>query len=101
MQAAIRSLPILFVAALAACSSTPAWQKPGATPDTVQADQDSCRADAKLAFFPPRTAVMGRPWSSSDPIDMQWVELNRASFEAEEFRRCMRAKGYTSPELDS
>ena len=79
---------------LAACGSPPTWQKAGATETTAQNDSDDCRVKARLAPLPER--YMGSPTSQSVTARTLSREEQRAMFEADEFQKCMMAKGYTA-----
>jgi len=88
-------LAIAIVALLlAACGSPPTWQKAGATETTVQNDSDDCRVKARLAPLPER--YLGSPTSQSVTQRVMTREEQRAMYEAEEFQKCMTAKGYTA-----
>jgi len=78
---------------LAACGSSPTWDKAGATETTVQNDSDDCRVKARLAPLPER--YMGSP-TASVTSKVQSREEQRAMYEADEFQKCMMAKGYTA-----
>ena len=79
---------------LAGCGSPPTWQKAGATETTAQNDSDDCRVKARLAPLPER--YMGSPTSQSVTARTLSREEQRAMFEADEFQKCMMAKGYTA-----
>jgi len=78
--------------AFAGCGSPPTWQKTGATETAVQNDSDDCRVKARLAPLPER--YMGSPTSQSAAGRALSREEQRAMFEADEFQKCMMAKGY-------
>jgi hypothetical protein len=82
-----------LVATLAACSSaTPQWSKAGASPQTIAADEQACRAAAPRApHVPaPRTKVgMGGGFDSAFE-----QEANRMKDEDRYAASCMRDKGY-------
>jgi len=88
--------PALYVVAatalLAACESTPVWQKDGADEATRKGDAATCHAKARLAPAtrptPPRSI-----YASSMVLD---ADNERLRFEQEEFRNCMDEKGYNS-----
>src|SRR3954470_12207631 len=84
---------------LAACGSPPTWQKADATEATVQNDADDCRAKARSAPLPERyisspISQSITPQSITAPVLAR--EEQRARFEADEFQKCMMAKGYTA-----
>jgi len=79
---------------LAGCGSPPTWQKTGATETVVQNDSDDCRVKARLAPLPER--YMGSPTSQSAAGRTLSREEQRAMYEADEFQKCMMAKGYTA-----
>jgi hypothetical protein len=83
----------VFPFLLAACSSPPTWDKAGATETTVQNDSDDCRVKARLAPLPER--YMGSP-GPSVTSKVLTREEQRAMYEADEFQKCMNAKGYTA-----
>lgn len=87
------ALLIALAAALAACSSaTPQWSKAGASPETIAADEQTCRAAAPRApHVPaPRTKVgMGGGFDSAFE-----QEANRVKDEDRYAATCMRDKGY-------
>jgi hypothetical protein len=83
----------VFPFLLAACSSPPTWDKAGATETTVQNDSDDCRMKARLAPLPER--YMGSP-GPSVTSKVLTREEQRAMYEADEFQKCMNAKGYTA-----
>jgi hypothetical protein len=83
----------VFPFLLAACSSPPTWDKAGTTETTVQNDSDDCRVKARLAPLPER--YMGSP-GPSVTSKVLTREEQRAMYEADEFQKCMNAKGYTA-----
>lgn len=87
---AVAAVALLF----AGCGSPPTWQKTGATDTSVQNDSDDCRVKARLAPLPER--YMGSPTSQSATGRTLSREEQRAMFEADEFQKCMMAKGYTA-----
>ena len=90
------ALPAIAIVALllAGCGSPPTWQKTGATETVVQNDSDDCRVKARLAPLPER--YMGSPTSQSAAGRTLSREEQRAMYEADEFQKCMMAKGYTA-----
>ena len=78
---------------LAACGSPPTWQKSGATETTVQNDSSDCRVKARFAPLPERYLPSPDPSVTSKVMSL---EEQRATFETEEFQKCMTAKGYTA-----
>jgi hypothetical protein len=79
---------------LPACGSPPTWEKAGATETAVQNDSDDCRVKARLAPLPER--YRGSPTSQSVTERTLSREEQRAMYEADEFQKCMNAKGYTA-----
>jgi hypothetical protein len=84
---------------LAACGSPPTWQKTGASETVVQNDSEDCRVKARSAPLPERyiswpTSQSVTPQSITAPVLAR--EEQRAMFEADEFQKCMMAKGYTA-----
>jgi PBP1b-binding outer membrane lipoprotein LpoB len=95
------ALPAIAIVALllAGCGSPPTWQKTGATETVVQNDSDDCRVKARLAPLPERyisspTSQSMTPQSITAPVLAR--EEQRAMLEADEFQKCMTAKGYTA-----
>jgi hypothetical protein len=90
MRSALLSV---IVAALAACSpAAPQWSKAAASPETIAADEQACRAAAPRApHVPaPRTKVgMGGGFNSAFE-----QEANRVKDEDRYAAACMRDKGY-------
>jgi succinylarginine dihydrolase len=82
---------VVFPVLLAACSSSPAWDKAGASETTTQNDSNDCRVQARLAPLPER--YTGSPTASVTSRVMSREE-ERAMFESQEFQKCMMAKGY-------
>ncbi len=92
-RAALSAIAIVALL-LAGCGSSPTWQKSGATETVAQNDSDDCRVKARLAPLPER--YMGSPSSQSVTAPVQSRAEQRAMFEADEFQKCMMAKGYTA-----
>lgn len=82
---------ILFFG-LAACAPAQ-WEKPGASADTARADSDACRSTARLQSPPPFAT---NPPSATIATPTLNREEQLASYENEQFQKCMRAKGYTA-----
>lgn len=82
---------ILFFG-LAACAPAQ-WEKPGANAATVKQDGDACRSRARLESPPPFAT---NPPSTSVASPTLNREEQLASYENEQFQKCMREKGYTA-----
>jgi hypothetical protein len=78
---------------LAACSSPPTWDKAGASDTTVQNDSGDCRVQARMAPLPERYVGSPDPSVTSKVLSR---EDQRATFETQEFQKCMTGKGYTA-----
>jgi hypothetical protein len=78
---------------LAACSSPPTWDKAGASDTTVQNDSGDCRVQARMAPLPERYIGSPDPSVTSKVLSR---EDQRATFETQEFQKCMTGKGYTA-----
>jgi hypothetical protein len=91
------SWPALAVALLlAACSSPPTWDKAGASETTAQNDSNDCRVQARFAPLPEPERFTAGPPTASVPSNVLSREEQRATFETQEFQKCMTAKGYTA-----
>lgn len=84
---------IVIGALLAACSSPPTWEKAGANETTVANDTNDCRVQARFAPLPERYVPSPNPSVTSKVMTL---EEQRATFESQEFQKCMTGKGYTS-----
>lgn len=92
---------LAFLLLLAACS-TAQWEKPGATPETVDADFSACSAGAQAlpALPAPRTtstSVEVRP-AAGGGIGVQtagaYGDADQQLLQAQRVQDCMRQKGY-------
>jgi hypothetical protein len=91
-------LAALLLPAVVACTKAeaPAWQKPGASADTITRDTSDCRvlaADEARRRYP---ADSGFPPLGAAGVIMaqQHDETNRVSAENELFGLCMQNRGY-------
>ena len=78
---------------LAACSSPPTWEKAGANEAAVQNDANDCRVQARFAPYPERYVPSPDPRVTSRVMTL---DEQRATFETQEFQKCMTGKGYTA-----
>lgn len=86
---------LFLLVALAACAKSPAWQKDGASEQTVAADLKLCEASAPLAPRPPPGPRGRNPASSTIDFDsMAAREGDRFLKDQRHVGECMRAKGY-------
>ena len=86
----------IFLFTLAACAaSAPPWDKPGATPAMVKADNDQCLDRAR--FDSPQPAVFEQ--SGTVTTRVLTVEDQRRLNEVEYFQKCMIEKGYTGKQV--
>ena len=79
---------------LAACASTPQWDKAGATPQSTEADLQQCRLSAP---YEPRSnlpAPRSKPGNLIDFNTMAEREGERFMKDERHVSECMRAKGY-------
>ncbi len=96
-----RKLPLFL--ALAACSSTPQWVKPGASKETVSDDFEDCRALATSATRQDAAidqdilASRGTDWERTSTL-----QAKKSTFAMQDqghvrdiIASCMSAKGYT------
>lgn len=85
-------LVVTAAALLAACESTPLWQKAGASDSMRQEDTQACHTKARLA---PSTRAKPPPsiYGANMVLD---ADNERLRFEQEEFRQCMEEKGYSA-----
>lgn len=97
-------IPVLFLAALAACAgSGAAWVKEGASEDQARADQRACRQSVERANA--RTANVTQDIRSANRggrDDTRAVIESTRDYKAARnydrlFARCMRGLGYTHP----
>jgi len=84
---------------LAACSTTPQWQKEGATPDSVAADLSACEAQAPMA--PRVQGTQGMPSGVGGERKaafntMAEREGDRMQKDQKFVAECMQSKGYSS-----
>ena len=84
----------LLVTLLAACAANaPRWEKSGVTDTQMRADSDACRTQARVSAppaqppAPPSPSATTRVLTREDELEQQ---------QAEEFQKCMRAKGYSA-----
>jgi len=85
-------LAAVFVAACA--SSAPTWEKPGGTEAMLKDDSEQCRIQASLAPASPRYAPA--PTGSATVTTGILTRQDQLSVqEAEQFQKCMTAKGYS------
>lgn len=94
----------LLLLALAACSGSGGWQKPGVTPGTAAADYAECRHAAEIAFR--RDSDIDTDILASRGADWQKIGVLQereddyaASDNARQkdtVSRCMLDKGYTT-----
>ena len=79
--------------ALAACAAPAThWEKPGATPAMVQADNDQCLTNARLNA--PQPPVFEQTGTVTTRV--LTVEEQRRRNEVEYFQKCMQEKGYSA-----
>ena len=85
---------VLCAAALAGCasSSSPAWQKPGASQTEVDDALRECRVQARLN--PQQNVGALEPRGGGTPALDRIEDRDRAELGAMD--RCMRAKGYAA-----
>ena len=85
---------VLCAAALAGCasSSSPAWQKPGASQTEVDDALRECRVQARLN--PQQNVGALEPRGGGTPALDRIEDRDRAELGA--IDRCMRAKGYSA-----
>ena len=85
---------VLCAAALAGCasSSSPAWQKPGASQTEVDDALRECRVQARLN--PQQNVGALEPRGGGTPALDRIEDRDRAELGA--IDRCMRAKGYAA-----
>jgi hypothetical protein len=84
---------LILSLALAACAApaTP-WEKPGATAEMIQADNDQCLVSARDNA--PQPAVFEQTGTMTTRV--LTIEEQRQRNEVEYFQTCMRAKGYST-----
>jgi hypothetical protein len=82
----------LLALALAACSSGPQWEKPGASQSAVDEEMQQCRMQARLDPEPQIGTLS--PYTMGTPS----IERNdqRDAREAQRFAKCMQEKGYSA-----
>jgi len=83
---------------IAACSTTPQWQKEGATKESVAADLDACEAQAPIA--PRVQGTQGMPSGIGGERKaafntMAEREGDRMQKDQKAVGECMRKKGYS------
>ena len=85
----------LASALLAACASQATWEKPGATEATLKDDSQQCRVQASLAPSPQQYAP-APTGSATVTTGILSRQEQLAVNEAEQFQKCMTAKGYSA-----
>ena len=92
----MRRAPLILLLLLAACSSTPRWEKPGATPETAAADLELCRRSVPLERTspPPRVPTRRGGIGGTDFNTMAEHEGDRFLRDERHIGECMRDKGY-------
>ena len=92
----MRREPLVLLALLAACASTPRWEKPGATPDSAAADLALCERSVPMARTapPPRVPTRRGGIGGTDFNTMSEHEGDRFLRDQRHVGECMREKGY-------
>ncbi|HEX5766705.1 MAG TPA: hypothetical protein VFX94_00600 [Burkholderiales bacterium] len=84
---------LILALALAACAAPSTyWEKPGATAEMVQQDNDQCLANARSNS--PQPALYGQTGTQTTRV--LTLEEQRERSEVESFQKCMREKGYSA-----
>lgn len=91
-----RSALCFLVVVLGACSTTPRWEKPGASPETAAADLELCRRSvpATRTSPPPRVPTRRGQIGGTDFNTMSEHEGDRFLRDERQVGECMRDKGY-------
>ena len=84
--------------ALGACAAPAQWEKPGATPEVIQADTEGCQSRSAAAAGSmtystlPAQALTGAATIPGLPVGSEDARLRQE----QAFGRCMRDKGYSA-----
>ena len=95
-----RSVPSLFVrwlfVLLSGCTLTPRWEKPGASPETVDADLALCQRSVSVTRTapPPRVPTRRGGIGGTDFNTLSEHEGDRFLRDEQHVGECMRDKGY-------
>ena len=92
----MRREPLVLLALLAACSTTPRWEKPGGKPESAAADLALCERSVPLARTapPPRLPTRGGQIGGADFNTTAEHEGDRFLRDQRQVGQCMRDKGY-------
>ena len=92
----MRREPLVLLALLAACASTPRWEKPGGTRESAAADLALCERSVPAARSapPPRVPTKRGQIGGGDFNTMAEHEGDRFLRDERQVGACMRDKGY-------